>query len=63
MTMKFSISKEGLVNQKELFNDDLSAQQYARVAVHAVLQELGYKIEEEWEMDDDSIEVTVTNKN
>jgi hypothetical protein len=62
--MKFSISKEGLVNKKELYSDDSTTpQQYARVAVHAVLQELGYKIEEEWEMDDDSIEVTVTNRN
>ena len=61
--MKFSISKEGLVNKKELYSDDLSSQQYARVAVHTVLEELGYKIEEEWEMDDDSIEVTVTNRN
>jgi len=58
--MKFSISKEGLVNKKELFNDDLSPQQYARVAVHTVLEELGIKVEEEWEMDDDSIELTVT---
>ena len=57
--MKFSISKEGLVNQQELFNDDLSPQQYARVAVHAVLQEFGIPVEEEWEMDDDSIELTV----
>ena len=57
--MKFSISKEGLVNQQELFNDDLSPQQYARVAVHAVLQELDIEVVEEWEMDDDSIELTV----
>ena len=57
--MKFSISKEGLVNQKELFSDDLSPQQYARVAVHAVLQELDIQVVEEWEMDDDSIELTV----
>ena len=63
MTMKFSISKEGLVNQQELYDDSTTPQQYARVAVHTVVEELGYKIEEEWEMDDDSIEVTVTNKN
>ena len=59
--MKFSISKEGLVNQQELYDDRTTPQQYARVAVHAVLEELGIKIEEEWEMDDDSIEVIVTN--
>jgi len=58
--MKFSISKEGLVNNQKLFSDDLSPQQYARVAVHTVLEELGIKVEEEWEMDDDSIELTVT---
>ena len=58
--MKFSISKEGLVNKKESFNDDLSPQQYARVAVHTVLEKLGIEVEEEWEMDDDSIEITVS---
>ncbi len=58
-TIKFNISKDGLVNKKNLFNDDLSSQQYARVAVHTVLEELGIKVEEEWEMDDDSIELTV----
>ena len=59
--MKFTISKEGLVNNTELYDDSTTPQQYARVAVHAVLEELGIKIEEEWEMDDDSIEVVVTN--
>ena len=59
--MKFTISKEGLVNNTELYDDSTTPQQYARVAVHAVLEELGIKIEEEWEMDDDSIEVIVTN--
>mgnify|MGYP007063695892 CR=1 FL=1 len=55
---KFSISKKGLVNGKELFNDE-SPQQYARIAVHSVLEELGIKVEEEWEMDDNSIELRV----
>ena len=58
--MKFSITKEGLVNNTELFSDDYSPQQYARVAVHSVLEELGIKVEEEWEMDDDSIEITIS---
>ncbi len=58
--MKFSISKEGLVNKQELFSDDHSTQQYARVAVHTVLEKLGIEVEEEWEMDDDSIEITVS---
>ena len=57
--MKFTISKEGLVNNTELYDDSTTTQQYARVAVHAVLERLGIPIEEEWEMDDDSIEISV----
>ena len=56
---KISISKDGLVNGKEYWSDDLSTQQYVRTAVHAVLEELGIKVKEEWEMDDDSIEITI----
>ena len=56
---KISISKDGLVNGQEYWSDDLSTQQQVRTAVHAVLEELGIKVEEEWEMDDDSIEITV----
>ncbi len=60
---KFSINKEGLVNNTELFNDDHSTQQYVRSAVHTTLEELGFMIDEEWEMDDDSIQITaVENK-
>ena len=59
--MKISISKEGSVNEQELLDASTTTQQYVRTAVHAVLEELGIKIEEEWEMDDDSIEVIVTN--
>jgi len=58
--MKFRITKDGLVNKKKLFNDDLSPQQYSRVAVHTVLEELGIKVEEEWEMTDNSIELVCT---
>jgi len=58
--MKFSITKEGIVNDTELFNNDSTTQQYVRTAVHTTLEELGFKVEEEWEMDDDSIEITVT---
>ena len=61
--MKFTISKEGLVNNTELYDDSTTPQQYARVAIHTVLEELEIPVKEEWEMDDDSIEVTVTNKN
>ena len=60
--MKISISKDGLVNGKEYWSDDLSTQQYVRTAVHTVLEELGVKIEEEWEMTDDSIEITYKTK-
>ena len=35
-------------------------QQYARMTVHNQIKELGFQIEEEWEMDDNSIELTVT---
>ncbi len=56
---KISISKDGLVNDQVVLSHDLSTQQYVRTAVHYVLEELGIKVEEEWEMDDDSIEITV----
>ena len=35
-------------------------QQYARMTVHNTVKEMGFKVEEEWEMDDNSIELTVT---
>ena len=57
--MKLSISKDGLVNKKENWTDDLSTQQCVRTSVHSVLEELGVKIQEEWEMDDETIEITI----
>ena len=36
-------------------------QQYARMIVHNQVKELGFQVEEEWEMDDNSIELTVTS--
>ena len=57
--MKLSLSKDGLVNKKENWTDDLSTQQCVRTSVHSVLEELGVKIEEEWEMDDETIEITI----
>ena len=36
-------------------------QQYARMTVHNTVKNMGYTIDEEWEMDDNSIEITVTN--
>ena len=35
-------------------------QQYARMTVHNQIREMGFVVEEEWEMDDNSIELTVT---
>ena len=35
-------------------------QQYARMILHREVEEKGYKIEEEWEMDNNSIELTVS---
>ena len=35
-------------------------QQYARMTLHNTVKEKGFKIEEEWEMDDNSIELTVS---
>ena len=60
--MKLSISKDGLVNNKENWTDDASTQQYVRTAVHSVLEELGVEVKEEWEMDDNSIEITYKTK-
>ena len=34
-------------------------QQYARMTVHNQVKELGFEVEEEWEMDDNSIELIV----
>ena len=57
--MKLSISKNGLVNNKENWTDDVSTQQCVRTALHSVLEELDITVIEEWEMDDDSIEITI----
>ena len=35
-------------------------QQYARMTIHNQVKEMGFQVEEEWEMDDNSIELTVT---
>ena len=35
-------------------------QQYARMTIHNTIKEMGFQVEEEWEMDDNSIELTVT---
>ena len=35
-------------------------QQYARMVIHSSIEENGFVVEEEWEMDNNSIELTVT---
>ena len=35
-------------------------QQYARMTLHGTVKEEGFEVQEEWEMDDNSIELTVT---
>ena len=35
-------------------------QQYARMTVHNTVKEMGFQVEEEWEMEDNSIELRVT---
>ena len=39
---------------------DKVTQQYARLTVRNTVKELGFQVEEEWEMNDNSIELTVT---
>mgnify|MGYP003128851897 FL=1 len=57
--MKLSISKDGLVNNKENWTDDVSPQQCVRTSIHSVLEELDIQVKEEWEMDDETIEITI----
>ena len=39
---------------------DKVTQQYARMTIHSAIKEEGFSVAEEWEMDDNSIELTVT---
>ena len=39
---------------------DKVTQQYARMTIYNSVTELGFKVDEEWEMDDNSIELTVS---
>ena len=43
----------------ERFMDKVN-QQYARMTVHNQVKKMGFQVEEEWEMEDNSIELTVT---
>tara|TARA_B100000686_G_scaffold342097_1_gene420597 strand:- start:2124 stop:2516 length:393 start_codon:yes stop_codon:yes gene_type:complete len=39
---------------------DKVTQQYARMTIHNTTKEMGFQLEEEWELDNNSIELTVT---
>ena len=39
---------------------DKLTQQYARMSIHNSVKEMGFEVAEEWEMDDNSIELIVT---
>ena len=43
----------------ERFLDKVN-QQYARMTIHNQVKKMGFQVEEEWEMDDNSIELVVT---
>ena len=43
----------------ERFLDKVN-QQYARMSIHNQVKKMGLQVEEEWEMEDNSIELTVT---
>ena len=43
----------------ERFRDKVN-QQYARMLLHGTVKEEGFTVQEEWEMDDNTIELTVT---
>ena len=42
---------------------DKLTQQYARMVIHSSIKEKGFVVEEEWEMDDNSIELNVVKWN
>ena len=42
---------------------DKVTQQYARMTIHSAVKDMGLVVDEEWEMDDNSIELTVTQWN
>ena len=68
----FRLNKETgtyeLVADRQTWNKDIPierfiekvTQQYARMAIHNTVKEQGFEVEHEWEMDDNSIELTVT---
>ena len=42
---------------------DKVTQQYARMTIHSAVKKMGLVVDEEWEMNDNSIELTVTQWN
>ena len=67
----FRLNKEGeyeLVADIQTWKDPVPpkrfvekvTQQYARMTLYNTVKEMGFQVEEEWEMDDNSIELTVT---
>ena len=40
---------------------DKVTQQYARMTIYNTVKEMGFTVDEEWEMDDNSLEITVSN--
>ena len=68
----FRLNKETgtyeLVADRQTWNKDIPierfiekvTQQYARMAIHNTVKEQGFEVEHEWEMDDNSIELTVS---
>ena len=70
----FKLNKDGvyeLVTDIQTWKDpipperflDKVTQQYARMTLHNTVKEMGFQVEDEWEMDDNSIELTVTRWN
>ena len=57
-----------LVADLETWNQPISVERfidkvnqlYARMTVHNTVKDMGFQVEEEWEMDDNTIELTVT---
>ena len=67
----FRLNKEGvyeLVADIQTWKDPVPpkrfiekvTQQYARMTIHNTIKDMGFAVQEEWEMDDNSIELTVT---
>ena len=38
---------------------DKVTQQYARMTIYSTVKEMGFQVQEEWEMDDNSLDITV----